>query len=58
MTFCRREFLPLAVGAAALLALPAAASAQSYPTRPVHIIVGFAAGGPNDTVSRLIGQWL
>jgi len=58
MTLRRREFLPLAVGAAALLAAPAVASAQSYPTRPVHIIVGFAAGGPNDTVARLLGQTL
>ena len=58
MILGRREFLPLAAGTAALLALPAVASAQSYPTRPVHIIVGFAAGGPNDTVSRLLGQWL
>jgi len=58
MTFDRREFLPLVVGAAALLAMPAIASAQSYPTRPVHVIVGFAAGGPNDTVARLLGQTL
>jgi len=58
MTFCRRDFLHLAVGAAALLTMPAAASAQSYPTRPVHMIVGFAAGGPNDTVARLLGQAL
>ena len=54
----RREFLHLVAGAAALLALPAAASAQSYPSRPVHLIVGVAAGGPNDTVARIIGQWL
>jgi tripartite-type tricarboxylate transporter receptor subunit TctC len=58
MTLCRREFLPLAAAAAALLALPAVANAQSYPTRPVHIIVGVAAGGPNDTVARLLGQSL
>jgi tripartite-type tricarboxylate transporter receptor subunit TctC len=58
MTLRRREFLGLATGAAALLAMPAVACAQSYPTRPVHIIVGFAAGGPNDTVARLLGQSL
>ena len=57
MTLRCHEFLRLAA-AAALLALPAAASAQSYPVRPVHIIVGFAAGGPNDTVARLLGQTL
>jgi tripartite-type tricarboxylate transporter receptor subunit TctC len=34
------------------------ARAQTYPTRPVHLIVSFAAGGPNDTVARLLGQWL
>jgi tripartite-type tricarboxylate transporter receptor subunit TctC len=58
MVFRRREFLHLAAGAAALLALPAAAGAQSYPSRPVHLIVGVAAGGPNDTVARIMGQWL
>jgi tripartite-type tricarboxylate transporter receptor subunit TctC len=58
MTVRRRDFLHLAVGAAALLMAPAVASAQSYPTRPVHVIVGFAAGGPNDTVARLLGQTL
>jgi tripartite-type tricarboxylate transporter receptor subunit TctC len=48
----------LAAGAAALPAMPRIAQAQAYPTRPVHVTVGFAAGGPNDTVARLLGQWL
>jgi tripartite-type tricarboxylate transporter receptor subunit TctC len=58
MKLPRRKFLHLAVGAAALPALPRVASALDYPTRPVHLLVGFAAGGPLDTSARLIGQWL
>jgi tripartite-type tricarboxylate transporter receptor subunit TctC len=41
-----------------LLAWGGAADALDYPTRPVHFIVGFAAGGPNDTIARLLGQYL
>ena len=58
MDLPRRHFLRLAAGAAVLPTLSQIASAQSYPARPVRIVVGFAAGGPRDIVSRLIGQWL
>jgi tripartite-type tricarboxylate transporter receptor subunit TctC len=58
MKFPRRRFLRLAAGAAPLAALPRIGWAQSYPTRPVHLIVGFPPGGPTDLAARLIGQWL
>jgi tripartite-type tricarboxylate transporter receptor subunit TctC len=58
MDFPRRQFLHLAAGAAALPAVSRVASAQTYPTRPVRLIVGFAAGGPADIAARLIGQSL
>ena len=58
MKLPRRRFLHLAAAAAALPAVPRIARAQTYPARAVHIIVGVAAGGPNDTVARLLGQWL
>src|ERR1700745_1186295 len=54
----RRNFLHLAAGAAALPAVSRIAWAQVYPTRPVHIIVGFPGGSASDTPARLIGQWL
>jgi tripartite-type tricarboxylate transporter receptor subunit TctC len=58
MRLPRRRFLHLAAAAAALPAVPRVARAQTYPTRAVHVVVGVAAGGPNDTVARLLGQWL
>jgi len=54
----RRQFLHLAAGAAALPVMPRLAWAQAYPTRPVRVIVATAAGGGNDIIARLIGQWL
>jgi tripartite-type tricarboxylate transporter receptor subunit TctC len=58
MKLPRRNFLHLAVGAAALPATSRIAWAQAYPTRPVHIIVGAAPSGTYDILARLIGQWL
>jgi tripartite-type tricarboxylate transporter receptor subunit TctC len=58
MKLPRRNFLHLAAGAAALSAVSRIAWAQTYPTRPVRIVVGFAAGGIADVFARLIGQWL
>jgi tripartite-type tricarboxylate transporter receptor subunit TctC len=58
MKLPRRNFLHLAAGAAALPALSRFARAQAYPTRPVRIIGGFAAGFSPDIVARLVGQRL
>jgi len=58
MKLRRRRFLQLAAGAAVLFAAPHVATAQSYPTKPVHLIVGFPAGGPADIGARLTAQWL
>jgi tripartite-type tricarboxylate transporter receptor subunit TctC len=58
MKLPRRNFLHLAAGAAALPAVARIATAQSYPTRPVRLIVPFAAGGGTDITARVMGQWL
>jgi len=58
MKFPRRQFLYLAASAVAVPAVTRMARAQSYPTRPVHLIVGFAAGSTTDILGRLMGQWL
>jgi tripartite-type tricarboxylate transporter receptor subunit TctC len=56
MKLPRRQFLHLATGAAALPAVSRVARAQVYPTRPITMIVPFAAGGPTDTVARIVAE--
>src|ERR1700716_2719605 len=58
MKLLRRTFIKSAAALVAAAALPILAAAYDYPTRPVRIIAGFAAGGGVDITARLIGQWL
>jgi tripartite-type tricarboxylate transporter receptor subunit TctC len=58
MSWSRRRVLELAVGAACLPPLARRAAAESYPSRPVHLLIGFPPGGTGDIVGRLMAQWL
>jgi tripartite-type tricarboxylate transporter receptor subunit TctC len=58
MKFPRRQFLRMIAGTAALPTVSRKAWSQTYPLRPVHLIIGYPAGGANDIIGRLIGQWL
>jgi tripartite-type tricarboxylate transporter receptor subunit TctC len=56
MKLSRRKFLPLAAGAVALPALSRIATAEAYPARPITLVAPFPAGGPVDTIARILGE--
>src|SRR5262249_14990406 len=58
MKMRRRRFLRLAAGAAAMPGLSRFAGAETYPSRPVHLIIGYPPGGSADMTARLFRQWL
>jgi tripartite-type tricarboxylate transporter receptor subunit TctC len=58
MTIHRRALLHLIAGTTAFATLPRVARAEAWPSRPMHLVVGFAPGGSTDIVARIIGQWL
>jgi tripartite-type tricarboxylate transporter receptor subunit TctC len=58
MKLPRRQFLSMATAAIGLPALSRVSHAETWPARPVHILVGFAAGGAPDIAARLVAQWL
>jgi tripartite-type tricarboxylate transporter receptor subunit TctC len=58
LKLARRRFLYLATAAAALASVSRMATAQTYPTRPVRLIIGYPPGGSADITARLLGQWL
>jgi tripartite-type tricarboxylate transporter receptor subunit TctC len=58
MVLSRRKFVHIAAGATALTSLPRIARAADYPTRPIHLLVGFPAGSGPDIIARIGGHWL
>jgi tripartite-type tricarboxylate transporter receptor subunit TctC len=58
MSFRRHRLLHLAAAVAALLAIPQIVSSQTYPARPVHVVVGFPGGSSQDIVARIVARWL